>query len=477
MAITGEGLTIKRYDEILTELETSLRSFLGNNIDLTENALLGIMNIIYANSQAEQWEMAQAVYNAFNIEGATDKQLDDLVALIGLTRLAESASTGILEIGGVEGTLVGTSVEFETSDTSKLVFLDNAVNITSSACFKTHSSITAVVAAFNYLININGVDYSYVAIGTETVDDIMNLLTIQINTDSSAPWSASFTPSNGYMEIVAFTNTFSLAVQLTTNQQFDTIFSSGQASLQEIGKVEVLANTVTVINTPVTGLNVVTNSIDFVVGRLEETDEELRARHSQSSSIIGSCSPSAIEAHMRALSGVTHAKVFENTSIEPDSRGLPPKSFEVVISGGSDTEITQEIYNEKPAGIETAGNTTGTAVDLDGQAKGVKYTRPVLIPVHVDVVYSLYDEESFPANGNDLIRQAVVDYIDTLIVDEDVIAQRLFGAIFGSVSGLLNLTIKLGYTSGTITESNLPIAEREEATTTLANVSSSIGLV
>jgi len=475
MAIDSSGLTIKRYEDILSELEAALRSYFGNSIDLSENALLGILNIIYANSQAEQWEMAQAVYNAFNIESAVGKQLDDLVALVGLRRLDEAESTGILELGGSEGTLVTSEIEFKTNDTDKSVFLDDDVSITSAKCFKAHTSVTAVVGSFLYTIDVNGTTYSYLANGSETIDDIMTLLTIEINSDSVAQWSASFTPANGYMEILAITTTFPLSIQVSANQQFNTIFSSGQASLNEVGDVKVFANSVTVIVDTVVGLDQVNNSAEFTEGRLEETDEELRARHRVSTSIIGSASPDAIEAAMRALDGVTYAEVFENVTMLIDERGLPPKSFEVVIEGGSETDISQTLYNVKPAGIETFGNTRGTAVDQDDNVQGVFYTRPVDRPVFVSVTYTLYDEEVFPPNGVDLIKQSVVSHIETLRIDEDVIAQRIYGAIYSNVAGILNLDIKLGYTAGTITETTLPIDTKERASTELGNVFVTLG--
>ncbi len=471
MAITSEGLTIKRYDEILQDLEESLRSYLGNNIDLTENALLGIINIIYANSQAEQWEMAQAVYNAFNIEGAVGKQLDDLVALIGLVRLEPLYSEGFIQATGEEGTVIPVDSEFITSDTNTSVFLDTEQTISIAECLTTNLEITAVATSEVFTIIVNGNTYSVTASGIDTPDTVMEALSLLIINDIGVDWSASFTSGDAFLVVTGDTIDIPLTITLTSNIEAIEVTSSIPARTGEFGAIPVNSGTVTIIATAVLGLSSVNNVSAFLNGRLLETDEELRRRHSISTANIGTSSPDSIESRIREIDLVTSATFFENITMIVDSRGLPPKSFEVVVSGGTDSDIAETIYNLKPSGIETHGNTTVVIEDSDGNEQGIKFTRPIEKNVFVNVRYTLYAEEDFPSDGETTIAEAVSAYSDSLIVDEDVIAQRMFGTIYDSVSGLESLTIELGFTSGTINETRLEITDTEKAIIDISGVS------
>lgn len=474
MAINAEGLTIKRYDEILAGLESSLRSYLGSNIDLSENALLGIINIIYANSQAEQWEMAQAVYNAFNIEGAIDKQLDDLVKLVGLSRLPDSFTTGTVELGGDDGTLVPQGTEFQDTG-GKSVFLDTDILLSGSDCFKASLTIPTVFPSFEYIISVNGTSYSYTTGLSDVLHDILDSIAIQVNNDSNATWTATYTQVDGFMSIVSGDITFPMFIHLGAGWSFTEVFSIGNATTETVGAILFPANTVTVIIDTVTGLTSVNNAFSFSTGRLEESDDELRARHGVSTSIIGSSSPDTIEAQMRQLEGVSYAEVFENTAIVPNARGIPPKAFEVVIEGGSDPTIADKLYSLKPAGIQTFGNTAATVVDLDGNIQGVFYTRPESLELFVAVEYDLYNEEIFPTNGTDLIREAVVAYATTLALGEDVFAQRFFGTIYSNIDGISALRITLGTSVLDVTYSVIPMDVSQRANIIGDNVTVNLG--
>jgi uncharacterized phage protein gp47/JayE len=470
MAIDSNGLTIKRYDEILADLETALRSYFGNNIDLSENALLGIINIIYANAQAEQWEMAQAVYNAFNIEVATGKQLDDLVALLGLSRLDEEFSSGGVELVGDDGTVVTTLDEFRTSDTDIPIFLESDVTITASNCFQAKPAVTTATDGNSYTVLVNNVPYNVVATGVDTLDTIMQALTDLINADTTASWTASFTLSDPHFTVTANTVTFPMSVIVNEELTISEVSSRGIARTDTIGPIAVNENTVTVVPS-VAGLTASGNIDEFSLGRLNETDDELRARHSISTALLGSSSPDSMESRIREVESVTSAELFENITMAVDARGLPPKSFEMVVVGGTDEEVAAAIYAVKPSGIETYGNTTVVIPEVDD---AINFSRPNEVEIFVEVTYTLYNEELFPVEGEASIAQAIHEFANTLSVGEDVIAQRMFGEIYKNVEGIQSLDIKLGYTAGTITEDVLPMSDVQVGAIPLDNISVSL---
>lgn len=468
--IDSSGLTIKRFEDIKSDLESSLRGYFGNSIDLTDNAILGIINTIYANSLTEQWEMSQAVYNAFNIDVATGKQLDDLVALVGLSRLGDAATTGILEVTALNNTTIPIGTEFKTSDNNVSLYTDSALTVTNASCARAELDAVTVSVGEVYTLSVNSSIYTYTAIGGDTKDDVLAALRDAVSVDSNASWSADFTIGDAYLTVSADSNALPLAIVVSSNISFGNITSVVSVSAGDVGAISVYANTVTVVPM-VAGIISSNNPSDLSTGRLSETDDELRLRHSVSTTILGSSSSSSILSAVRAIKGVLFAEIFENTTIVPDHRGLPAKSFEIVIDGGSDTDISQTIYNVKPAGIEAHGGTLGFATDGFGNAVAIRYTRPTSVGIYIDVVYSLYSEEMFPTNGEALIRSSIESYISGLSLGEDVIAQRLFGDIYRSVGGIANLDIKLGVSNNDITKTLIPIAASDRASLNILNIS------
>lgn len=108
------------------------------------------------------------------------------------------------------------------------------------------------------------------------------------------------------------------------------------------------------------------------------------------------------------------------------SGGRFPKSFEAVVQGGSDEDIANKIWLTKPAGIQTFGNTSFAITDSQGDPQTINFSRPIPIYIWVDVDLTLYDEEEFPNNGVELVKQAILDYGNTLGIGNDVLFQGCF---------------------------------------------------
>ena len=104
------------------------------------------------------------------------------------------------------------------------------------------------------------------------------------------------------------------------------------------------------IQTPVVGLDSVELNIDnlnLVLGRLTETDEELRRRRMYSVQQTSTTTLGSIQAVIYSIDGVKHVTYFENDTEKTDDRGLPMKSFEFIVDGGDEVEITDAIFNNK----------------------------------------------------------------------------------------------------------------------------------
>ena len=90
--LSSTGLTIKTTDEVLDEINTEMRATISAGLNLSSASVLGQINGIMAAKFAELWEVARAVYSAFDPDAATDASLDRLSAVTGTVRQAATKS-------------------------------------------------------------------------------------------------------------------------------------------------------------------------------------------------------------------------------------------------------------------------------------------------------------------------------------------------------------------------------------------------
>lgn len=188
------------------------------------------------------------------------------------------------------------------------------------------------------------------------------------------------------------------------------------------GPVFAAAGTITETDAPISGINSITNDFDALPGRVRETDPELRIRREAELPGLGACTLDAIAADLSRMQlsdgrqPVLDAVVIENTDMVTSPDGLPPKSFSAILDDGQPGEqapndaIAQVIWDNKPPGIATYGNTTGTARDSRGRPRTVAFTRIALVPITITIDVSTSD--AYP--GNATLRQALVDASKTL---------------------------------------------------------------
>lgn len=214
--------------------------------------------------------------------------------------------------------------------------------------------------------------------------------------------------------------------------------STVTVSAVETGPKYAPAGTVTVIETPVSGLASVTNALDqSVLGRDVETDPQLRIRRELDLRQIGASAVDAIRAGVLSLAGVTFASVTENvTDFTVD--GIGPHGFEVVVLGGLDVAIAQMIWDRKPAGGRAYGSTSSTATDAIGGGHDMPFSRPTTLNGYVTVAVTV--NAGAPENVGTVIAAAIVAYGDlNLTVASPLVAQALVPSIFAAAQGIVDV--------------------------------------
>jgi hypothetical protein len=212
------------------------------------------------------------------------------------------------------------------------------------------------------------------------------------------------------------------------------------------------------IVTPETGWSAVGNLVAGTTGRAVETNEELRIRRAASLG-SGLATETAIVNYIyNHVAGVSSVSVVSNRTLETDSMGRPPKSFEVTVEGGQPQAIGNAIWYAMPAGIQSYGATPVTVTDSEGGAQTVYYTRPTALRIYTRVFYALDSESNFPSDGAARIRAAVLSWVAANgTVGADVYAGKILGSVYGACAGLGLVTIQLSLDNFGTTSDHLTV--------------------
>lgn len=191
-----------------------------------------------------------------------------------------------------------------------------------------------------------------------------------------------------------------------------TLDAAGEAiaifASEDLGPIPCLTGTLTVIPTPLAGLDTATNTLDARVGRLVETDAEFRARRAQLSATVTAATTPALLSALLNVVDVVEVRIVENRGDSPDDEGRPGHSFEALVRGGDDQEILDKIFELKPCGIESYGNVVGTSVDEHGDAQPVEFSRPTTVPVYI--IADLTVDGAFPTDGLAQVTSGILAY-------------------------------------------------------------------
>lgn len=200
------------------------------------------------------------------------------------------------------------------------------------------------------------------------------------------------------------------------------------------GPVRAPAGTLEEITTPVVGWNTVTNALDAVEGENAETDPDLRERRELEIRAQGSSNLDAIIADVDQVEGVLDVAGTED---------LEDHTFNIVIWDGvgedaEDNEVAQKIWESKPAGIESTGSESGTAVDEQGEDRAINFDRASQVPIYFEVDLTI-NPDTYPGDGDTQVKQAMVDYAnENYTIGSDVVPSALYGSIH-AISGVISI--------------------------------------
>jgi uncharacterized phage protein gp47/JayE len=104
--LTSTGFVRKRLEDILAAVVEKEKTKWGNDILTSEDSSFNKFNAIFGEVASELWELAEAMYAAFDPDGASEDLLDRVCAFIGVTRLQATYSRVTATISGDPATVI-----------------------------------------------------------------------------------------------------------------------------------------------------------------------------------------------------------------------------------------------------------------------------------------------------------------------------------------------------------------------------------
>ncbi|EGD1496272.1 baseplate J/gp47 family protein, partial [Salmonella enterica] len=288
-------------------------------------------------------------------------------------------------------------------------------NNTAIAVYNSFSPTTAQTAALSSNVKINGITRK---IATNSTADL--LLT---GTAGTTITNGSARDKNGII--------WNFPASVTIGVDGTVLVT---ATCSNSGAVAALAGTITTINTPTRGWTSVTNPAAATVGAPAETDAELRIRQGQSVAIPSITPFEGVDGAIANIAGVTRHKLYENDTGKTDGNGLPPHSISAIVDGGDVTEIARTIRGNKGQGVRTWGKTSVTVPDKYGNPHIISFSRPTDVSVYGKITLKVF--AGYTSQIGVQIQQAVADYINRLMIGDQVLLSRIYSpANLGVVSG------------------------------------------
>ncbi len=421
--LTEQGLFPPRLADLREEYNARLRVLFGAALDLSDESVEGEVAGILSEALDKIWQLVEIFAGALDPDKALGVLLDAVCLLTGTLRRAPTFSVVTLTLTGDPTTIVpGTTSKFSTGNESAVFQTIGDATIeavdawTALTAYAVGDRVTSVDRV--YQVAAGGAGTS-AASGGPTFPDGFGGETVDDDEDGTVHWR---------------------------------LVGDGTGAVDKIARCTVTGPTfspargVSVIDTPITGLQSVVNLADVTPGTNQQRDEDLRLTREAELSAQGTSPPDALRGRLLRVgrgtnNPVTAATVFFNNTDITDADGVLPHTVEALVSGGEDADIFAALWAGVSSGIRTQGTTEGTIVDSQGRTQDVAFSRPEEIEIYVDVTLEK-DPEAYPSDGDDQVKEAIVTYGLAQVAGKNVVASRIAAAAF-AIPGVLDVSAVL----------------------------------
>ena len=441
--LTPQGFKTKRLPDIKTGMESRLSSAFGD-IDTRPESNFGQLVGIHSELYALLWSLAEDVYQSQYPDSASGISLDDAVSINGLIRFNATPTQVDAVLYGIPSTAIPIGSQTSNRRTGAVYQIARQTTISGSSAVSALIEVDAV-APGTYTVIVGVLSYSYTATGADTESSIMQGL---FDAMSAAPFTRSLEGGGLRINVpspVAFSVTGSIdIVEVGTVARFNAV---------DLGAQVLAANDLTQIETPISGWNSVTNPNAGITGRNRETDAELRARREASIQLTAQATEDAIFARVRQLDLVQDVSVQFNNGTVTDANGTDRQHVWVIVEGGDDDAIADVLFGVVAGGIGYRGNEEIIVVsEVSGKSHIIKFDRPTYVDPTIQIeIIKLND---FPVGGEDLIKDALVEFGNRLNIGSNLIYSQLYCPANSVTGTQIDLLTVNGGTSNITTAPN-----------------------
>lgn len=452
--LSSTGFLRKPLPVILSEIGATIQALIDSGLDVSATGPLGQLIGAFGDQVDELWEIALATYNSQNPDSAEGAALRALCALTKTYQLEAEPSTVTLDQLNLDNGTTLPIGQIVSVSGSGIRFVTTAAVSNASGAQGTFS-VTAEAESTGplqgYANTIDTIETPIVGWSAAAALTCVNLETYALSNGETLLIEVD----EGTQQTITFLTGDFVAIGSATAAEVALVITSnliGGDAIDANGYVRIRSDTNGVgsaikINggTGNTALGFTTdlvkgfNTLDAEPGRNIETDEELRIRREELLRGIGSGSLEAIRSRLLLLEDAIQVFIFENDEDVVDINGLPPHSFEVVVSGSTEQAIADEIFASKPIGIDTYGSISKSVEDSQGFFHTIEFSRPTDVDIYIDVTIQI-DAGDYPIDGDDQVKAALVAEGDQLLVGEDIIALR-YKAIPLDIAGVIDVTV------------------------------------
>ena len=213
------------------------------------------------------------------------------------------------------------------------------------------------------------------------------------------------------------------------------------------GAISVVPNEIDIIQVAIANVTSVLNSLAATIGVLvleAETDSEIRLRLLGRTGGIGVTNEQLrLENILRGLAGVIESVLYVNSTETVDERGIPGKTYALVIDGGDDITIANTLLLYHCAGIGTFGTTSIPIQDAQGICRKIDFSRPIDAIALLNITVRYVDSRcGCQPHDIDALKTFLINFLQDNREDcggfgigQPLIRSRLYAA-FSNVPGL-----------------------------------------
>ena len=217
--------------------------------------------------------------------------------------------------------------------------------------------------------------------------------------------------------------------------------------------------------TATTGWDSVESLSGLQVGELEEDDPTFRARLVASESVARGTEQAVLAALLR-VPGVASVSLDNNRTLVANANGVPGKSVEALVVGGSDQEVADALFAALCADTGTYGNTTVSIDRPDGRPFDVLFSRVEDLQCYARVTLTTTGaEEDLPPDYEDQVRAAIAARAAGLAPGQDLHAAWFVGAVVDALprNSAVNVSILFDTDPGGAGAAVLAVTNRQLA--------------